>query len=91
MARDLYCLIGALVVDQDFDVCHFGKLADSLLERLRRIVGGHDGRDALPVNHSALLCTLDDPILPSQKLLSRGANLSEKMNACSQHPLVLPA
>jgi hypothetical protein len=64
--RDLYGLIGALVVDQDFDVCHFGKLADSLLERLRRIVGGHDDRDALPVNHSALLSTLDDKSYPAK-------------------------
>src|SRR5271155_4437403 len=52
MPRDLYGLIGALIVDQDFDVYNFGKLADGLLERLRRVVGGHYDGDALSVNHA---------------------------------------
>ena len=48
-------LVGARIIHQYLEVNRFGHVADRLLERLLRIVGGHHYRDSLAVNHGCVL------------------------------------
>jgi len=51
LAGEIDSVVGTVVVDQDADVDQVGQLSDGDLEGLLRIVGGHDDRDALAVDH----------------------------------------
>jgi hypothetical protein len=48
---DSHGFIGAVVIYENFDVRDVGDFADGFLERLLRVIGGHDYDDALAVNH----------------------------------------
>ena len=44
-------VVGAVVINQNADVDEVGQFSDRDFESLLRIVGGHDDRDALAVDH----------------------------------------
>jgi hypothetical protein len=48
---EIYGLVGTAIVHKYADVNEVGQLPDCDLQSLFRIVGGHDDRDALSVNH----------------------------------------
>jgi hypothetical protein len=50
-ARDIDGLVAAVVVDEDADIDEFRQFTYRDLQGLLRIVGGHDDRDALAVDH----------------------------------------
>ena len=49
--RKLGGLVLAGVVNQDFDVDHVGEFAHGLFKGFLGVVGRHDDRDSLAVNH----------------------------------------
>ena len=52
-AAEIDGMVGTVIVDQDADVDQARQFIDGDLQSLLRIVGGHDDRDALAVDHFA--------------------------------------
>ena len=48
---DSHGFIAAMVIDQDLDIHDVGELPDGFLQRLLRVIRGHDHDDALSVDH----------------------------------------
>ena len=61
-AGEIDGLIAAVVVDQNADVDQIGQFSDGDLERLLRVVGGHDDRDAFAVDHGARMMRVTDSL-----------------------------